>query len=88
MESVSVKVARAFIARATESGKTKGVKRDRDALEFICGAAAACKAFAENHTGVPSTNASESFKTLEGAAFMVSIDGYAYLEKLVKDADA
>jgi hypothetical protein len=85
--SISVHVARTFIQRATESGKTKGVKRDRDALEFVCGAAAAVKAVAEDPNTATTTaiNAGEQYKSLEWTAFMVASRGFAFLEELVKE---
>lgn len=87
MESVSKQIAKAFIRRATESQKPKGIKRDREALEFVCGAAAACEAIAGTNTGVAAINASESAKQLSWTAFMVASRGYLFLEEVANAGD-
>lgn len=87
MESVSKQIAKKFIARAAECAKPKGVKRDREALEFVCGAAAACEAIAANNTGVAAINAGESAKQLAWVAFMVATRGYSFLEETASADD-
>lgn len=74
--NIAVKVARQFITRAQTQRMTKGVKRDKAALEYVCGAGTVVALYdrlefkADAHA-------------LELLAFMVATRGYAYLEEIV-----
>jgi hypothetical protein len=76
---IAVKVAESFIARAKATAVLMGhgVKRDRAALEFICGAAAGVSA------AHPEGDACADYKALELVAFMVASRGYVFLEEIV-----
>jgi len=76
-DNLAVKVARTFIARATNLDMRKGVKRDRDALSFVIGAAAGVSA------AHPDGDACPDYKRLELLAFMVASRGYKFLEEIV-----
>lgn len=81
-KAISVQVAAAFIARAKSMEMGRGVKRDRAALEFVCGAATALRAAAEASEGVASINAGESYKAVEMVAAMVAVRGYSFLVEI------
>jgi hypothetical protein len=76
---LAVKVAESFVARAKALEVTigRGVKRDRAALEFVCGAAAGVSAAS------PEGDQSPEYKSLELMAFMVATRGYAFIEEIV-----
>ena len=78
--NVAVQVAKTFIARAAELEHSlgKGVKRDRAALDFVCGAAAGVSAMSEHGDNAP------EYKSLEMVAFMVASRGFAFLVEIAE----
>lgn len=80
--NIAAKVAREFITRAKTQRMTKGVKRDKAALEYCCGAGTAIALL-----GRVELKADQH--ALELLAFMVATRGYVYLEEIVaKEGEA
>lgn len=57
--------------------KGKGIKRDRDALEYLCGAGSALALL-----NTPEANA--QLQAVEMTAIMVATRGFSYIEELAK----
>ena len=54
------------------------MKRDRSALDFVCGAAAGVSAMSEHGDNAP------EYKSLEMVAFMVASRGFAFLVEIAE----